>query len=734
MSGAQNQGIFQVGDVLNNTYRIEEVLGRGGTSEVYKARSEISGRVMALKALRHEFSRNDDFLALMTREEEMREIRHDAVVRYYDNQRTDDGLVYLVMDYVEGPDLDAKIKAGGMSADDLMIVARRVTEGLIAAHAQKIVHRDLSPDNIILRHGNPADAVIIDFGIAKDTNEGAQTIVGNEFAGKYAYAAPEQLSGQTDARADIYALGALLLATFRGAAPKVGANPMEVIERKTKPLDTNGVPEPLKSLIDQMTHPDRDARLQTAQSVLEQIDGGAASLVDDAVIGFGDEDADKTVIAPVATARRETPIAAAKPVTPPAKPKSTSPAKSGSGGGSGGGGKIAALAMALIAVLGIGGYLGGFFDSFLGPQYPTADPYTFEGQRMAGQAPSVFGNVPSIATQEDIAALMDELGGQADLTLASGNLPEDWGADIGQLIGILSVLPEWRVTANGADVNVTGQTSDADQHAQLKALFDSDGLPGGLVGTPEILYEPPILTAEALASTMAAYENCGALGLIDAPALGYGPEDQVLVLGKVADVATRATLSDALVAAIGDRDLLLNVDVLNPTLCQVDAVLPNAPSGGFEISFRTGADGAANASGRFFVGENPVIDLTIPADVTTGYLFVSVLDVSGSVFHLLPNRIFENNAVAELRKGQDGPVVVRVAHTLAAAADGTKLAFEVDDSALGKSKIIVIHADNQMFEGLRPMAESAGGFVEALKTYIGIVRSLDSRIMETAKP
>ena len=80
MSAAQNQGIFQVGDVLNNTYRIEKVLGRGGTSEVYKARSEISGRVMALKALRQEFSRNDDFLALMTREEEMREIRHDAVV------------------------------------------------------------------------------------------------------------------------------------------------------------------------------------------------------------------------------------------------------------------------------------------------------------------------------------------------------------------------------------------------------------------------------------------------------------------------------------------------------------------------------------------------------------------------------------------------------------------------------------------------------------------------------
>ena len=107
-----------------------------------------------------------------------------------------------------------------------------MAEGLHAAHTRNIVHRDLSPDNIILRDGDPAQAVIIDFGIAKDTNPGAETIVGNEFAGKYSYAAPEQLSGRTDARADIYSLGALLLANFRGASPQLGANPMEVVENK----------------------------------------------------------------------------------------------------------------------------------------------------------------------------------------------------------------------------------------------------------------------------------------------------------------------------------------------------------------------------------------------------------------------------------------------------------------------------------------------------------------------
>ncbi|WP_238705191.1 serine/threonine protein kinase [Parasedimentitalea marina] len=174
--------MFQPGDLLNNTYRIEMLLGRGGTSDVYKARSEISGNLVALKVLKQELAGNEDFTVLMAREENIREIRHDAVVRYSENHRTPEGQIYLLMDFIDGPGMDKKLKQGPMSADDLLIVGRRVAEGLQAAHARNIVHRDLSPDNIILRDGDPAQAVIIDFGIAKDTNPGAQTIVGNEFA------------------------------------------------------------------------------------------------------------------------------------------------------------------------------------------------------------------------------------------------------------------------------------------------------------------------------------------------------------------------------------------------------------------------------------------------------------------------------------------------------------------------------------------------------------------------
>jgi len=272
MVESQQGDTFRPGEILNNTYLIEAVLGRGGTSEVYRAKSEISGRIVALKVLNSELSANEDYLVLMTREEEIRDVRHDAVVRYSENNRTRDGHVYLVMDYIEGPGLDQKLREGGMSAEDLLTVGARVAEGLVATHDHNIVHRDLSPDNIILRGDDPAQAVIIDFGIAKDTNPGAATIVGNEFAGKYGYAAPEQLSGNSDVRSDIYSLGALLLATFRGKAPDVGGNPMEIIQNKGLPLDTEGVPEPLKSLIDKMTDPDPAKRLQTAMDVVGEID------------------------------------------------------------------------------------------------------------------------------------------------------------------------------------------------------------------------------------------------------------------------------------------------------------------------------------------------------------------------------------------------------------------------------------------------------------------------------
>ena len=728
MSSDHNRGIFQIGDVLNNTYRIDKVLGRGGTSEVYRAKSEISGRVVAIKALRTEFSRNEDFLALMTREEDMREIRHDAVVRYYDNQRTDDGHVYLVMDYVDGPGLDRKIKEGGMSADDLMIVCRRVAEGLVAAHAKNIVHRDMSPDNIILRDGLPSEAVIIDFGIAKDTNPGAETIVGNEFAGKYAYAAPEQLSGQTDARADVYALGALLLSTYRGAAPDIGNNPMEVIEKKSEPLDTSGVPEPLKSLIDRMTHPTRDQRLQTAQAVLDEVKAPGSGTPPAASETITVDDQDRTVIVPRSAKKAPYPVKKVSgPKESPARAKhATNETKKTNRA------LLPALAAVALAVVGIVLFFSGALNGLFGPTLPHADPFSLTASRTESGQVQAVGYMPDQANYDSLVSLISRQGGTSDLSLAQGDITQTWAPDILRIIETVSHISEWRVLADAARVRITGLTNDRAELETLTNTLMQDKVKGAFEVTVDIELGPRFLSEADLDLVLKQHQNCGELNVIDPPAAGYGTGSQVIVAGRVADIESRTDLSNGLVASIGPRDLVLEVEVLNETLCLVENVLPNAPEVGFDIQFRTGSEGNLNDWGHYIVGQNPVIDIVIPADVTDGYLFVSALDVSGNVFHLLPNLLMSENNVAAIRDGREGPIGIRVAHVLSDAADGKKLAFFVDDTSLGKTKIIVIHSKDQIFDGMRPTTESAGGFVDALRKSTGVVTSLDSRILTTA--
>ncbi|NRB16327.1 MAG: protein kinase [Rhodobacteraceae bacterium] len=710
--------MFQPGDLLNNTYRIETLLGRGGTSDVYKARSEISGNLVALKVLKQELAGNEDFTVLMAREENIREIRHDAVVRYSENHRTPEGQIYLLMDFVDGPGMDKKMKQGPMSAEDLLIVGRRVAEGLCAAHASNIVHRDLSPDNIILRGGDPAQAVIIDFGIAKDTNPGAQTIVGNEFAGKYSYAAPEQLSGNTDARADIYSLGALLLANFRGTPPNLGANPMEVVENKQKPLDTSGVPQPLKGLIDRMCEPDRDKRLASAVDVLSYIDDPQAHPAPAPDTATARDMVDEATVIAVPTKKSKPKTAA------PAAPKPRS-----------GRGAILAIGLSVaLAVVGVGGYVSGLFDGLLAPAYPPANPFTLIVEKPPQGDIQAVGYMPSETTRDALTALV----GDADLTLASGDIADSWGEDVLASLQPLTALQEWRFVVSNNKAKLTGTTSDVDVLTRINTVFKS-GLPGALDGKVEITFVPPILLAADVRAILQAKSDCGQLAAPQTGSIGgYGPQDPIMVTGRVAETSTRIGLFDELRAIAGDRKLVLDLDVLNPSLCLIEQHLPRAPTGATSVAFTVGDRNEPNPSGRFFVGENPVIDVVLPAKMTTGYLTVSILDVSGNVFHLLPNISRPENAVAVLRDGRSGEIKVRVAFGLDAASTGGGIAFRVDDSSLGKSKVLVLHSSAPLFDGMRPTSESAVGFAEALQASAevdaGRILSLDSKILITAQP
>ena len=699
--------IFKPGDLLNNTYRIESVLGRGGTSEVYKARNEISSRFVAIKALKSEFSGDEGYLTLMRREEEIREIRHDAVVRYSENHRTPDGHIYLVMDYVQGPDLNALLKAGGLPATDLLAVAKRVAEGLRVAHGRNIVHRDLSPDNIILRDGKPDQAVIIDFGIAKDTNPGAETIVGNEFAGKYAYAAPEQLSGNTDARSDIYSLGALLLATFRGAKPDIGNNPMEVLKRKGEPLPTEGVPEPLKSVIDKMTRPLPAERYQSADQLLSAL--GAPDV------------SDRTVIMPRAASTPDKPKVA--PKVEVRKPQSSR------------GGLWVVLGVLLVLGGGAGGYFGGYFDQFMTPPLPVADPYSLIVERTEAGVVRAVGYMPSPESAEAMTRAVAGLGGTAELTVATGEIAPTWADDVLGVVQTLKDVEIWRLAVNGNEARVTGVTLNRDRRTAVNAAF-ADGLPGGLIGNADILQGPLILSKSMLDPLLEKFGDCGPLELRDPPALGYGTDATITVTGRLATTETRVGISDAIKAMAGDREVVLDVEMLNPALCLIDTNLPDAAPAGVEVVYGFADRSDPNPSARYFVGERPVIDVILPAEMVDGFVSVSMLDVSGNVFHLLPNVNRPENDVAALRAGATGPFSLRVVFPKS-SIDGSEIGFEVDASSLGKTKLIIIHSAAPLFAEFRPTTESAGGYAEALRRLADAgtlsVTSLDSSILTTVE-
>lgn len=710
MTDTRPGDIFQPGDLLNNTYRIEAILGRGGTSEVYRARSEISGRIVALKALKSEFSSNEDFLVLMTREEEIRDVRHDAVVRYYDNQRMPDGVVYLVMDFVDGTPLDQKLLAGGMSADDLLVIGARVCEGLIAAHDANIVHRDLSPDNIILRGDKPSEAVIIDFGIAKDTNPGAETIVGNEFAGKYAYAAPEQLNGDTDARSDLYSLGALLLSTFRGAKPDIGRNPMEILQRKVEPLDVSGVPQPLADIIARLSNPIPEERYQSAHQALAAFQGGGSL----APAPIADPPDDATVVAPLSRKASSSPT--------PAEPR-----KSRS--------LLPVIAFAVLIGGGVAAYFGGFLDAIIGPSVPVADPYTLVVEKSEGGVPNAAGHVPSAEVLAAIEGAVATDGGMSELMVATGDIPQDWGLNVLALLETVAPLDAYRIAVTDADVTITGLANDKSIHQVVSDAL-AVGMPESLNGVIEILQGPLIVSPQSLELVLADSADCGPLSLVSPPVTGYGLDDKIIVTGKLAAPQTRIALFDALSAISGDRSVTIDAEVLSPALCLIETALPETPSGGFDVVFGFGDRAETNPSGRYFVGENPVIDIAVPGDVTDGFLWVSVLDVSGNVFHLMPNVSRPDNSVSALRNGQDGAIAIRVAYSLAEAQDNDRLAFLVDDSTLGKSKIIVLHSDAPLFDGIRPTTESAESYADALRAVADTgalqIRALDGAILTTA--
>ncbi|MGR3270581.1 serine/threonine protein kinase [Thalassococcus profundi] len=674
MIDPQPSDIFRPGQVLNNTYEIRGILGRGGTGEVYLAFNQISERTLAIKALNARFSGNSDYVELMKREEQMRSIMHDSVVRYSECSRTDEGHVFLVMDYVEGVPLSKLMFDRRVEERELLIVAHRVLSGLVATHAQGIVHRDLSPDNIILRGGAPERATIIDFGIAKDTATGARTIVGTNFAGKYEYAAPEQLEGHADFRTDLYALGASLLAVARREVPDVGTNPGAVVRFKRDALDTSGIGAPLRDLIDWLTAPDPADRPATASAALERLDSW---------------------------------------LKPDSHPTTKVP-----GGKTSRGAPKALIAAGVVIVAGLGLWASGVLSGLGTQPLPVASPYRLTAAAGAEGA-SLSGNAPDAETAATLRAAFGETTGSPApddaLTLATGLPSPDWPGHAADLLTLMQPLTRWDVAVSDASARVSGLAPDITTRDALDASLAEWQAATGMTLSTDLLAGPEKLDPAALDPVLVQLATCGPLRQQRTEDAPYALLDTVTVTGDVADATDVQAIEAALAPMIGDRSLRPLVTVLNEDLCAIRAVLPPAPPGAVSIWLGRGDTGEAALTGVFRTDENPVVDIQLPADITGASLWVMVVDNTGKVFHVLPNINRTDHLVDDLGEVQNGLRRIRVLWSLDEfGADPKRLAMQVTEGDYGKSEVIAILSKEPLFDMRRPRDESVSSLAEAL--------------------
>lgn len=680
--------VFQTGTVLNNTYEIKGVLGRGGTGEVYLAQHQIVDREMAIKVLNSVFSGNDDYLQLMKREEQMRMIVHDAVVRYNECSRTDQGHVYLVMDFIDGPSLHDLMNERAVSADELMVIARRVLEGLVATHAQGVVHRDLSPDNIILREGRPDKATIIDFGIAKDTSTGAKTIVGNDFAGKYEYAAPEQLEGQATEQSDLYALGASLLAAYRQKTPDMGASPGEVYRNKQNPLDLDGVPGALADFIRFLSAPDVGARAKTASAALERLAGVSA--------GQEGTDAAPTVIAQPG--------------------KTTKPPKAKAASSKEGNSKLVPVLGALVFLL--AGLGGGFWFLSGGSKPPLVSPYVFAASFGEGGA-DLSGNAPSPEAAEQLASAFGAVAGvpvtATDLSVARGAPSDLWPEQAATLLQLMSPLENWSVSLSDATGRLSGFAANVLLRDNVISSVENWSSSAGIAMTYDVLAGPRILTAEDLQVALNSAGTCGLLSQEAGPGTTYGLGDKITITGDLAKPRDADTLRLTLSEVVGDRTLEFKTNFLNDDLCAIRAVLPPITMD-FDIRLIDGATNVVSQDGVFRTGQHPVVDVELPATLDDGFLWVMVVDNTSKVFHILPNASDGEQSVPRLGQIEGDTRRVRVLWSEEdAKADPSRIAVEVTEGDYGKSEVLAIISRVPLFDLRRPRDENIVSVAEALK-------------------
>ncbi|HEY8072508.1 MAG TPA: serine/threonine-protein kinase, partial [Labilithrix sp.] len=219
------------GTVLAQRFEIERRVSAGGMSAVYRARDLRLGGFVAIKVL---YGRAEaEHKERLHREARILEkLSHPGIVRYIAHGEMEDEKPYLAMEWITGETLGQKLQRTGLTMGESVRVVVRVAETLAVAHSKGVIHRDIKPGNIILREGDIDQPLLIDFGIARMGLAASITNTG-VMLGTLGYMAPEQARGtkQLDARADVFALGAVLFKCLTGLPAFAGDDEIAILAK-----------------------------------------------------------------------------------------------------------------------------------------------------------------------------------------------------------------------------------------------------------------------------------------------------------------------------------------------------------------------------------------------------------------------------------------------------------------------------------------------------------------------
>src|SRR5512141_1608906 len=261
----------QLAKALEDRYRVERELGRGGMATVYLAEDFRHGRDVAVKVL------HPDLASALGSDRFLREIRiaarlnHPNILPLFDSGEAN-GFLYYVMPYIDGESLRDRLNRDKqIPIDEGLGIARGVAAALDYAHRNKIVHRDIKPENIMLHEGQP---MVMDFGIGKAlTAAGADTLTQvGMVVGTPAYVSPEQAAGELDidGRSDQYSLGCVLYEMLSGERPFTGPTAQAVLQKRfTEPVPVlskvmKGVPEEVDAALTKSLAKDPAGRFTTS--------------------------------------------------------------------------------------------------------------------------------------------------------------------------------------------------------------------------------------------------------------------------------------------------------------------------------------------------------------------------------------------------------------------------------------------------------------------------------------